>query len=498
MKQRIFFFIFICLLLSGGRGTKAFSQVAYAPDLMKDDPIVAAMDSLYKLDLFERGYARVNYPINPKYNFAIDSIPHYDDMVYEARLAKLDALSPFDLDYNPYVQDYINMYTSKRREQVSRMMALSQLYFPMFEELLDKYNLPLELKYLAMCESALNPMAKSKSGAMGLWQFMYPTGKMFGLKVSSYVDERCDPYKSTVAACEYFHYLYGLFGNWEMVLAAYNGGPGTVNKAIRRSGGKKTYWGIRPFLPKETQGYVPAFIAVNYVMNFTSEHNIRSAIPKKTFLDVDTVCVKKQVSFEQISNLLNIPEDELQYLNPSYRKRVIPVIPDETNFITLPANKVGTFINNETIIYNYVNKDSISDAATEVQEVTKIHIIKKGEHLNTIAQKYGCSVSDIKTWNKIKSNTLKPGKKLTIITYINKPIEKKVIAKPDSDSTFIAKSTDGKDESDDFLYYTVKKGDSFTKIALKNKTTIDEIKRLNNFGSDYHLIPGKTIKVAVF
>jgi membrane-bound lytic murein transglycosylase D len=196
--------------------------------------------------------------------------------------------------------------------------------------------------------------------------------------------------------------------------------------------------------------------------------------------------------------LLNIPEDELQYLNPSYRKRVIPVIPDETNFITLPANKVGTFINNETIIYNYVNKDSISDAATEVQEVTKIHIIKKGEHLNTIAQKYGCSVSDIKTWNKIKSNTLKPGKKLTIITYINKPIEKKVIAKPDSDSTFIAKSTDGKDESDDFLYYTVKKGDSFTKIALKNKTTIDEIKRLNNFGSDYHLIPGKTIKVAVF
>ena len=503
MKKQNFVFIFFYLLLWGGCGARAFSQVAYAPDMMRDDPIVAAMDSLYKLDLFERGYAKVNYPINPKYNFAIDSIPHYDDMIYEARLAKLDALSPFDLEYNPYVQDYINMYTNKRREQVSRMMALSQLYFPMFEELLDKYNLPLELKYLAMCESALNPMAKSKSGAMGLWQFMYPTGKMYGLKVSSYVDERCDPYKSTVAACEYFKYLFGMFGNWEMVLAAYNGGPGTVNKAIRRSGGKKTYWGIRAFLPKETQGYVPAFIAVNYVMNYTSEHNIHSAIPKKTFLDVDTVSVKKQISFEQISNLLNIPEDELQYLNPSYRKRVIPVIPDETSFLTLPSNKVGAFINNEAIIYNYLKQDSLSDAAVEMQEITKIHIIKKGEHLSTIAQKYGCSVSDIKTWNKITSNTVKPGKKLTIITYSKKPAEKKqlektVIPKSSKDSALTTKPPENKDDSEDFLYYIVKKGDSFSKIALMNKTTIEEIKRLNNFDRDYQLVPGKKIKVAVF
>ncbi len=480
-------------------GASSFAQVAYAPDMMKDDPIVAALDSLYKLDLFEMGYAKVNYPINPKYNFALDSVPHYDDMVYEARIAKLDALSPFDLQYNTYVQDYINLYIFNRREQVSRMMALSQLYFPMFEQMLDKYNLPLELKYLAMCESALNPLAKSRSGAMGLWQFMYPTGKIFRLKVSSYVDDRCDPYKSTIAACEYFQYLFGMFGNWEMVLAAYNAGPGTINKAIRRSGGKKTYWGIRPFLPKETQGYVPAFIAVNYVMNYTSEHNIHSAIPKKTFLEVDTVSVKKQISFEQLSTLLNIPEDELQYLNPGYRKRVIPVSPDEPSFVTLPSNKIGAFINNEAIIYNSMKRDTLSLENVVMQETTLIHTIKQGEHLSNIAAKYGCSVSDIKTWNKITSNTVKPGKKLTIITWVKKPIGKTVASKSGSDSTIVTKLTENTEikipDDDEFLYYIIKNGDSFAKIATLHNTTVDEIKRLNNFPPDYHLEPGKVIKV---
>ena len=333
------FFTFLFFILAVSSRLHAQAPVPYAPDLMQDDPIAAALDSLDKLNLFEKGYAHINYPKNPKYNFPKDSVPRYDDMVYESRLAKIDAASPFDLQYNSVVKGYIEMYTLRKRELVSRMMALSQFYFPMFEEQLDKYNLPLELKYLAICESALNPMAKSRAGAMGLWQFMYPTGKIYGLKVSSYVDDRCDPYKSTIAACEYFKYLYGLFGDWQMVLAAYNGGPGTVNRAIRRSGGKKTYWEIRPFLPKETQGYVPAFIAVNYVMSYTSEHNMYSAIPKKTFLTVDTVHVKKQISFTQISAILDIPVEELEYLNPSYRKDVIPVLPEETSCLTLPANK---------------------------------------------------------------------------------------------------------------------------------------------------------------
>lgn len=480
------------LFLLAGVCLKGQAPPAYAPDLMQDDPIAAALDSLDKLNLFEKGYARINYPKNPKYQFAKDSVPRYDDVIYESRLARIDAASPFDLQYNSIVRGYIDMYTIRKRELVSRMMALSQLYFPMFEEQLDKYNLPLELKYLAICESALNPLAKSRAGAMGLWQFMYPTGKIYGLKVSSYVDERCDPYKSTVAACEYFQYLYGLFGDWQMVLAAYNGGPGTVNRAIRRSGGKKTYWEIRPFLPKETQGYVPAFIAVNYVMSFTSEHNMYSAIPKKTFLSVDTVVVKKQISFDQISALLDIPMDELHYLNPCYKKSVIPVLPDEISYLTLPENKVGAFVTNEEAIYNFYKKDTLhSHDILASQEVIKIHTVKSGEHLSTIAKKYGCTVADLKQWNGIRTSTVKPGKKLTIYVAGKKKVVKSASAinpKP---------SVENKAEGGEvkFKYYTIKSGDSLYKIALKHKTTVDELRRLNGFNAKYTLIPGKKIKV---
>jgi membrane-bound lytic murein transglycosylase D len=486
---------FIFLFVVAGADLFAQSTVVPVSEQIQDDPIAAVLDSLYKLNLFEKGYAKINYPKNPKYQFPKDSVPRYDDATYESRLAKIDAASPFDLQYNAVVKGYIEMYTIRKRELVSRMMALSQLYFPMFEEQLDKYNLPLELKYLAICESALNPMAKSRAGAMGLWQFMYPTGKIYGLKVSSYVDERCDPYKSTIAACEYFQYLYSLFNDWQMVLAAYNGGPGTVNRAIRRSGGKKTYWEIRPFLPRETQGYVPAFIAVNYVMNYTSEHNMYSAIPKKTFLSVDTVNVKKQISFEQIASVLEIPLEDLQYMNPGYKKNVIPVLPDEQSYLILPSNKIGAFINNENTIYNFYKKDTLNSRdVLASQEVIKIHTVKSGEHLSTIAKRYGCSVADLKQWNGIKSSTVKPGKKLTIYVYDKKALEKKPAAtssKPVSPENK-AISADTK-----FKYYTVKQGDSLYKIAKANGTTVEELKRLNGFSDKYKLVPGKKIKLAV-
>lgn len=374
----------------------------------------------------------------------------------------------------------------RKRELVSRMMALSQLYFPLFEQQLDKYNLPLELKYLAICESALNPLAKSRVGATGLWQFMYPTGKMYGLKVSSYIDERCDPYKSTIAACEYFKYLYGLFGDWQMVLAAYNGGPGTVNRAIRRSGGKKTYWEIRPFLPKETQGYVPAFIAVNYVMNYTAEHNMYSAIPKKTFLAVDTVNIKKQISFSQLSSVLDIPIEDLQYLNPSYKKNVVPVIPEELSYLALPANKIGTFVNNESSIYNIKGDSLTSRDVLASQEVTKIHTVRSGEHLSTIAKRYGCTVAELKQWNGIKTTTVKPGKKLTIYLYQKKNDKTAAVAAASKETGPAAK----------FKYYTIKKGDSLFKIAKANNTTVEELKRLNGLDAKSSLIPGKKLKVA--
>lgn len=497
MKKHILILFFITLFFH------TYAQVSYEPLTIEDDPVVAALDSLYKLDLFERGYEKVNYAVNPKFNFKPDSIPRYDDMVYESRMMKLDAVSPFELQYNEVVQGYINMYVMRRRELVSRVMALSQLYFPLFEEALDKYNLPLELKYLAICESALNPLAKSRAGAMGLWQFMYPTGKMFGLKVSSYVDERCDPYKSTTAACEYFQYLYKMFGDWDLVLAAYNSGPGNVYKAIRRSGGKKTYWEIRPYLPKETQGYIPAFIAVNYIMNHTSEHNIRSAIPKKIFLQVDTVTVKQQLSFYQISSMLNIPEEELQYLNPCYRKRVIPVVEGQLSILTLPANKMGMFVNNEANIYNHLRKEPVISQDVLVEKASKTYVVKKGETLTTIAKKNGCTVSDIKTWNGISSNSVHPGKKLIIYTTVKKSVEKNSVAAMDTkqstqkesqENTEVAENTTN---SGGFKYYTIQKGDSLYRIALKHKTTVEEIKRLNNFGVNYNLLPGKKLKVAV-
>ena len=490
-KKTFFLFFFLFFVLKTG----SYSQSSYLPnEILADDPIISALDSLIKLNLFEKGYAKINYPKNPKFNFSQDSIPHYDESVYETRLAKLNAQSPFDLEYNNIVKGYIDMYTKRRRELVSRMMALSQLYFPMFEEQLDKYNLPLELKYLAICESALNPLAKSHSGAMGLWQFMYPTGKMYGLKVSSYVDERCDPYKATTAACEYFKYLYGLFGDWQMVLAAYNCGPGNINKAIRRSGGKKTYWEIRPFLPKETQGYVPGFIAVNYIMNYTSEHNLYSAIPKKTFFQVDTVSIKQQISFEQLSAVLDIPSDELEYLNPVYRKRVIPVTPENSSILTLPANKMGAFVANENRIYNYFKTDTIGgNNIFKNKEIIKTHLVKKGEHLSTIAKRYECTVIDLKVWNGITSNNVKPGTRLTIYSLEKTGIKENYGTVSENKKII----NNEKKTKGGFKYYTIKAGDSLYKIAQKNKTTINEIKKLNNFSEKYSLNPGQKIKIGV-
>jgi membrane-bound lytic murein transglycosylase D len=504
MKNPAFFFcclVFCCLL---GWSLPGFSQNSIPQEILRDDPIAAALDSLYNLNLFEKGYAKVNYSKAAKFNFAADSVPYYDETVYASRLSQIDANSPFDLQYNGIVKGYIQLYTVRRRELVSRLMALSQFYFPMFEQQLDKYNLPLELKYLAICESALNPMAKSHAGAMGLWQFMYPTGKMYGLKVSSYVDERCDPYKSTEAACQYFKYLYSLFGDWQMVLAAYNGGPGTVNKAIRRSGGKKTYWEIRPFLPTETQGYVPAFIAVNYVMNYTAEHNLYSATPKKTFLDVDTISIKKQLTFAQISTVLGIPEDELQYLNPSYRKGVIPFSANETCILTLPADKMGPFITNEDRIYSLSNTPNTSETILASQpQIIAVHRVKKGEKLSGIAKNYGCTIADLRQWNNLKSNAVAPGKKLSIYgkaseASVGATVLEEKKEEPTKDVLEKKNEEIPVKQSEQFKYYTIQKGDTLYKIAQRQQTTIEEIKRLNNFSTKYTLMPGKKIKVGVF
>ena len=492
--------LIICLYTHGNIAIAQINRLALP--LFQDDPIASMLDSIAMVKYFDKGLVKPVTPSSNRFNFAPDSIPRYDAAVYQSRLAKIDSESPFDLEYNDAVKNYIEMYAIRKRDLVSRVMGMSQLYFPMIEQMLDKYNIPLEMKYLSIVESALNSRVRSHAGAMGLWQFMYSTGKMYDLKVTSYVDERCDPYKATVAACEYLKFLYEMFGDWQMVLAAYNSGPGSVNKAIRRSGGKKTYWEIRPYLPRETQGYVPAFIAVNYVMSHTGEHNLYSSIPKRTFYEVDTVKVKQQITFNQISAVLNIPIEDVEFLNPQYKKGIIPYSASDPYTLCLPAAKVGSFVTNEQAIYSYLKSANPgSQDILAMQEVKKVHSVGKGEKLIAIANKYKCTIYDIKLWNNLKSNYLKPGQK--IIVYINKiGNSNSAGVKPNSiipeikqqsvtDELVKSKSaltTEGK-------FYTVGKGDTLWDIARKTGTTIDEIKRLNNFNTHYVLLPGKKIKV---
>lgn len=475
-----------------------------ADSLFPDDPIAAMLDSLAHHNYINR-IPKVPQQRNNMYGFASDSVPHPSTAVVQQRLNMLDAQSPFDLGYTEDVQPYIDLYAYKRRNLVEKMLGLSQLYYPIFEEQLDKFNLPLELKHLAVIESALNPNATSRAGARGLWQFMYGTGKMYNLEITSYVDERCDPYKSTVAACEFLQYLYGIYGDWQIVLAAYNAGPGNINKAIRRAGGgKKTYWEIRPFLPKETQAYVPAFIAAAYIMTYHQEHNLYAVAPRETFYDVDSVNVKQELNFSQVEAVLGVSYDELTFLNPMFKLGVIPVsMGPEPYHLILPVEHVGSFVMHEDSIYHYVKTDSVMASMT-VAQIQKIHTVKKGEHINSIAKKYKVSVDEIRKWNNLSSNYLKVGQKLTIYQPAPTPAPTATAAKnpPASNTNTEVKkdppkttTTSNNSGTATYKYYTVKKGDSLWTIAQAHGTTVEELRKLNGFGPKVVLHVGDKIKV---
>lgn len=492
--MRLFALIFIFLL------TGLFSLVK-AQNLMPDDQVAIMLDSLENKKVLEAAFSKPAFPKNNKYHFVPDSIPYFDDYTYEARLSKLDAVSPFDLVYNPHVRGFIDLYLNRKRELMSRMLGLAQLYYPMFEQVLDRYNIPLELKHLAVIESALNPNARSKAGAQGLWQFMYPTGKLYGLSVNSYIDERSDPYKATVAAAEYLKALYGLFNDWQMVLAAYNAGPGTISKAIRRSGGKKTYWEIRPFLPRETQGYVPAFIAANYAMNYHAEHNIYPAVPKKTYFEVDTVVLKEQMDFNQISLSLDIPYDEVKYFNPQYRKDIIPA---GGNALCLPKGKIGFFLTNEKEIYAAIKAQSEENKIAVVKEVQVTHVVKSGQRLSDIARKYGVTVADIKTWNYIGKKGIRAGKKLVI--YVPRKEETEITASaasgtkstPESDSISDKKLAENNlpvSSVKNASTHKVKSGESPYSIAKKHGMSTELLMNLNGLNVNSKLSVGQVLKL---
>ncbi|PCH66139.1 MAG: lytic transglycosylase [Bacteroidetes bacterium] len=488
------------------------ASIANQVNFINDDPILEMIDSIVNVKYFNNLHFTTDTAILNVYNFTPDSVPAYDSSVYESRLAHLNGQTPFSLRYNDHVHAFINVYAVKRREQVARMLGLAELYFPMFEELLDQYDLPLELKYLAIAESALNPRVRSRSGAVGLWQFMYSTGKIYKLNVTSYVDERRDPYKSTVAACKYLSYLYNLYSDWDLALAAYNSGPGRVNRAIRRSGGKRDYWELWRYLPRETRGYVPAFIAVNYIMNYASDHNIYPIAPKYLNYETDTVIVKQRVSFSQISTVLNIPVEDIEFLNPVYKSGIIPYNSRKAYALSLPTNKIGDFINNEQVIYNYktpeqliqdsiaAGQKSVASSPTVIStsknnKGTRInHVVKEGEVLGLIAERYKCSIRDIKYWNNIGGTRIYAGKKLIIYTSV-----KTTQIKPKSTtSTAVKKDVTVMKGLKKYVYHTVQSGDTLWDIAkLYEGVTVKQIKILNNIYNVKKLKPGMKIKIAV-
>lgn len=353
--------------------------------------------------------------------------PQFSDSVYIDRLSRMPTI--MEMPYNEIVRKFIDMYTGRLRNQVAFMLSACNFYMPIFEEALDTYGLPLELKYLPIIESALNPSAVSRAGASGLWQFMLNTGKIYGLESNSLVDERRDPIKATWAAARYLKDMYAIYQDWNLVIAAYNCGPGTINKAIRRAGGKTDYWEIYNYLPKETRGYVPAFIAANYVMTYYCKHYIcpmETNIPDAT----DTIQVNRNLHFEQITDVCGIGMDEVKSLNPQYKKNIIPG-DSKPQTLRLPINYISTFIDSQDTIYAhrsaelFKNRRTVSVANTRStarsskgksssQGDVTYHRIRNGETLSTIARKYGVTVNQIKSWNGLRSTRINAGKRLKI------------------------------------------------------------------------------------
>lgn len=488
--------------------------------LIEDDQVLVMLDSLANLKIFED----TKFPNANQYQnwstYSEDDIPSFSDSVYKERIALMNDQSPFEYVYNGEVKKFIELYGARKRKLTARILGLSQIYFPLFEEQLDRFNMPLELKYLAVIESALNPTANSPAGAKGLWQFMYGTGKVYGLKVSTYVDDRFDPYKSTIAACEHLTDLYDIYGSWSLALAAYNSGAGNVNKAIRRSGGIKNFWAIKKYLPKETASYVPAFIAASYVITYANEHKIHPVDPGILYYEVDTVTVRNPLSFDQISEMLNIPMEEVMFLNPSFKRQVIPATPENHYKLRLRKKYIGNFINNEEALYAYRTKeglasDAMSQLVYETYRESELYTVKGGETVSSVAKKFHMTPAELKSLNGLKRNTIKPNKKILVYTnssrvkkpegsvtstYVPQVVPKDTSVKATASSTPAepptAKPAPAPDqpEASSKTVHVVKSGESLGIIATKYHCTAAELLKWNNLSSQKILV-GQKIKV---
>lgn len=497
--------------------------------------IVDALDSLTNC-LFSGCY-RYNDSLLVQQRFVFDTtaFPDYPDSVIIDKMAHMPVVIP--LAYNPYVKAYIELYTVRKREQVQRMLGMAEMYFPIFEEALDRRQMPIELKYLPVIESALNPNAVSRVGATGLWQIMYSTGKWLDLDIHSYIDERRDPYKSTEAAIEYLNRMYGVYGDWLMVIAAYNCGPGNVNKAIRRSGGKNTFWEIRPYLPKETRGYVPAFIAAMYVLHHFEDYKFTPQHTNFSFNQTDTVMVYKQVTLARIADVLGMEQLELEFLNPALRKGEIP--PSKNGYaLKLPINRISAFETfRDSIFIEPTAVDVLASTSGESSMVpsstgavttyddgttTKVsYTVKKGDNLGYISEWFDCSVADLKRWNGMSGTTLHIGQKLKVyvptyraeqyrkVEYLSvsqKNRKEHLNTTPIAPKTTTTVSNSGNDSDTKptstssggltLLTYVVKNGDYLAAIAKWYDCTVSELQNWNDLNTNV-LKTGQRLNVYV-
>jgi membrane-bound lytic murein transglycosylase D len=538
-------------------GFYSFAQNSYVlpVDSSETSAISQNLDKLMNVWYLNRMEPDTNMHENI-YGFLPGEVPQYSDSIYKYRLSCLNSAIP--LAYNSYVKSYIEMYTIRKRDQVERMLGLAHYYFPKFEEVLDKYNLPLELRNVAVIESALNTHAVSSSAATGLWQFIYSTAKLYKIKITSYVDERRDPDILTETAAIYLKDLYNVYGDWLFVIAAYNCGPGSLNKAIKRSGNQKDIWKVYPYLPVETRGYIPAFIAANYVMTYHKEHNLFAKSYYNPGL-LDTVHIYQRLRFDVISSALKIPIEQLRELNPMYIRDEIPQSITECAYtLKLPIDKATQFYKYSELIYNYQNyleqkyRDSLlantsppssyhSDNTIRYKMLN--YKVKPGDKIENIADWYECSIVDIKKWNHLKSNKLPTGKSLVIYvakedynTYKNvnsmnfaqkqkkvgnnslvlntaitpaeatqsnpevapTPANNEETAAPDSQIKKMHESVVfvNNEIKKEYVYYTIKPGDTLWTIAQKYPgVTSKELMKLNNMGKSHTLKPGQKIKI---
>ena len=420
------------------------------------------------------------------------------DSIYVERIKQMNSF--ITLPYNDIVKNYIIKYSEKMPMTIGKILGLCDYYMPIFKEIFSQYDMPEELRAMAVIESAMNPLAVSRVGAKGMWQFMYSTAKIYGLHIDSFVDERLDPIKSAHAAAQYLQDAYEIFGDWNLAIASYNCGAGNVNKAIRRSGGKRAFWDIWPYLPRETRGYVPAFVGALYTMNYYKEHGIRPtsvAMPEH----VDTFHITKMLHLKQVSELTGAPLDELKNLNPQYRHEIVPG--NERDYILrIPYKYTNAFLEHEDTLYRhkadiYFNPVTIKKIKDGGDGERIVYRVKSGDYLGRIASRHGTTVAKIKKWNNLKSNNIRVGQRLIIYRGGNGPAQSTTTAKPASSGKATgttAKTTQTTSSDKGYTIYTVKAGESLYLIAKKFPgVSAQNIMDFNGIGSNIR--PGMKIKI---